>query len=78
MCWYEQLDEKVREYLPDMTMEREVPLSKHTSFRIGGGAEVMAFPKQPEELAELLKVSALLDCKCAILGAGTNVLAPDE
>ena len=25
MCWYEQLDEKVREYLPDMTMEREVP-----------------------------------------------------
>ena len=31
MCWYEQLDEKVREYLPDMTMEREVPLSKHTS-----------------------------------------------
>ena len=36
MCWYEQLDEKVREYLPDMTMEREVPLSKHTSFRIGG------------------------------------------
>ena len=38
MCWYEQLDEKVREYLPDMTMEREVPLSKHTSFRIGGPA----------------------------------------
>lgn len=24
MCWYEQLDEKVREYLPDMTMEREI------------------------------------------------------
>lgn len=38
MCWYEQLDEKVREYLPDMTMEREVPLSRHTSFRIGGPA----------------------------------------
>ena len=31
MCWYEQLDEKVREYLPDMTMEREVPLSTHPS-----------------------------------------------
>ena len=38
----------------------------------------MAFPKNVRELAELLKVSALLDCKCAILGAGTNVLAPDE
>ena len=40
MCWYEQLDEKVREYLPDMTMEREVPLSRHTSFRIGGPAQI--------------------------------------
>ena len=28
MCWYEQLDEKVREYLPDMTMEREVPMQQ--------------------------------------------------
>ena len=54
------------------------PMAKHTSFRVGGGAEVMAFPQTEAELAELLKVSALLDCKCAILGAGTNVLAPDE
>ena len=53
------------------------PMAKHTSFRIGGGAEVMAFPKSREELAEILNVSALLDIKPAILGAGTNVLAPD-
>ena len=54
------------------------PMSNHTSFRIGGPAEVMAFPKTAAELAEVLKVSALLDCKMAILGAGTNILAPDE
>ena len=53
-------------------------MAKHTSFRIGGNAEVMAFPKTKEELALLLKTSALLDSKFAILGAGTNVLAPDE
>ena len=54
------------------------PMCSHTSFRIGGGAEIMAFPKSREELQALLKASALLDCKPAILGAGTNVLAPDE
>ena len=54
------------------------PLSKHTSFRIGGAAEVMAFPKNTEELSEILKLSALLDAKPVILGAGTNVLAPDD
>ena len=53
-------------------------MAKHTSFRIGGDAEIMAFPKDREELAALLKASALLDSKFAILGAGTNVLAPDE
>ena len=64
--------------LPDIELRFHEPMSRHTSFRIGGGAEVMAFPKSVEELAALLKVSALLDCKIAILGAGTNVLAPDE
>lgn len=54
------------------------PLAKHTSFRIGGEAEIMAFPKTREELSQLLNMSALLDTKFAILGAGTNVLAPDE
>jgi len=63
--------------LPGMELRFFEPMAKHTSFRIGGPAEAMAFPKSREELAELLKVSALLDCKTAILGAGTNVLAPD-
>ncbi len=69
---------KLSDFLPEMELRFQEPMANHTSFRIGGGAEVMAFPKNKEELAKLLKTSALLDCKCAILGAGTNVLAPDE
>ena len=72
-----EFQKKITALLPNLELRLNEPMAKHTSFRIGGGAEVMAFPKQPGELAELLKVSALLDCKCAILGAGTNVLAPD-
>ena len=64
--------------LPDIELRFDEPMAKHTSFRIGGGAEVMAFPKNRDELSHILKVSNLLDCKGAILGAGTNVLAPDE
>ena len=63
--------------LPNMELRLWEPMSKHTSFRIGGPVEVMAFPKNTEELSALLKTSALLDCKTAILGAGTNILAPD-
>ena len=69
---------QIADFLPNIEIKFYEPMSSHTSFRIGGGAEVMAFPKNAEELAELLKKSALLDCKPAILGAGTNVLAPDK
>ena len=69
---------QIADFLPNIELKFYEPMSSHTSFRIGGGAEVMAFPQNAEELAVLLKKSALLDCKPAILGAGTNVLAPDE
>ena len=68
---------EITAFLPEIELRFAEPMSRHTSFRIGGPAEVMAFPKTGEELAKVLKTSALLDCKCAILGAGTNVLAPD-
>ena len=69
---------QIADFIPNIELKFNEPMSLHTSFRIGGGAEVMAFPKNAEELSELLKKSAILDCKRAILGAGTNVLAPDE
>ena len=71
------LQQKLSVMLHDVELRFEEPLAKHTSFRIGGPAEVIAFPKSVDELSKILKVSALLDCKTAILGAGTNILAPD-
>ena len=69
--------QKISALIPNIDLKMNEPMAKHTSFKIGGGAEVMAFPKNAEELSQILKVSNLLDCKTAILGAGTNVLAPD-
>ena len=69
--------QKISALLSDIELRFNELMANHTSFRIGGGAEVMAFPKSAEELSRVLKVSRMLDCKPAILGAGTNVLAPD-
>lgn len=70
--------QKMTALLPELELCFEEPMAKHTSFRIGGPVEVMAFPKNAAELSKILKVSALLDYKPVILGAGTNVLAPDD
>jgi len=78
MMEFTDFQQKMTAFLPDIRLEFNEPMSKHTSFRIGGPAQVMAFPQNAEELAKILKVSGILDCKTAILGAGTNVLAPDE
>ena len=72
-----KFQKEIVELLPEIELRLSEPMSKHTSFRIGGPAEVMAFPKNRDELSKLLKLSALLDIKYAILGAGTNILAPD-
>ena len=70
--------QKISTLLPNISLRFQEPMAKHTSFKIGGPAEVMAFPRDKDELAALLKTSALLDCTPVILGAGTNILAPDE
>ncbi|MBE6982982.1 MAG: UDP-N-acetylmuramate dehydrogenase [Ruminococcaceae bacterium] len=68
---------KIQEFLPGISLKFSEPMEKHTSFRIGGPAQVMAFPKNAEELSQILKASKLLDLNVRILGAGTNILAPD-
>ena len=73
-----QFQQRIADNLPQIALRFDEPMSKHTSFRIGGPAAVMAFPQNEEELSEVLKVSGKLDIKPVILGAGTNVLAPDE
>lgn len=69
---------EISHLLPDIKLLFNEPMSKHTSFRIGGAVEVMALPENTQQLAEILKMSNVLDTKPAILGAGTNILAPDE
>ena len=64
--------------LPSLELRMEQPLSKYTTFRIGGSAECIACPKSEEELSALLKVCADKGVEPRILGAGSNVLAPDE
>lgn len=54
------------------------PLAAHTSFRIGGPARWMAFPKTVEEVRTLLRLAREADIPVRLLGAGTNVLAPDR
>lgn len=78
MSWETALDEKIKAYLPEMKWLHDEPLSKHTSFRIGGPAKRMAFPRSTEETVVLSGILQELGVRTVLLGNGTNVLFPDE
>ena len=71
------LQQKMADFHKDCVCKFLEPMSRHTSFRIGGAVEVMAFPKTRDGLAAVLRLCREMGVKPAILGAGTNVLAPD-
>ena len=78
MDWYTQLDKRVAEELPDLKVVCDEPMSRHTSFRIGGPARRLAYPVNGDQLAILLDLAA--DCRANpfVIGKGTNLLITDE
>lgn len=54
------------------------PLSRHTSFRIGGPADFFVQPGTPAELAGVLAILRDEGIPFFILGNGTNLLASDR
>lgn len=54
------------------------PLSKHTSWRVGGPAKVMVFPKDVNNLAGLIKRLSGAEIPYTVMGNGSNILASDE
>lgn len=58
--------------------QRDVPMSKYTTFRIGGNAAVMLTPTADEQLASIIKKCKEENIKPFIIGNGSNMLISDN
>lgn len=56
----------------------EEPMSRHTSFHIGGPAELFVTPKNETQTAKILSYCCELDLPAHIIGNGSNLLVADE
>ena len=54
------------------------PMAKHTSFRIGGPADLLAQPADEAELAALLQVASEHAVPVTLIGNGSNLLVRDK
>ena len=53
-------------------------MSLHTSFKIGGKADIMLYPENEEQLLSLLSLAKAEDIPTFILGKGSNLLVSDK
>ena len=68
--------EALRAQLGDRVRADE-PLARHTSFRVGGPADVLVVPDTAVELAAVLRTASTHGIRATMLGGGSNVLVGD-
>ena len=62
---------------PGIEIRRTEPLSKHTSFRIGGPADIFLIPTEQCQLLAIARAISELKVPCLYLGKGSNLLVRD-
>ena len=53
------------------------PMSRHTSFKVGGTADIYAMPQNIEELELLINYCHKYEIGYIVIGGGTNLLVKD-
>ena len=64
--------------LTEPRLERDVPLAPFTTFGIGGPADLLARPRTPDELADVLRWARAEGIDWFLLGLGANILVGDR
>ena len=59
-------------------IQKDEPMKKHTTFRIGGPADYFIMPSNEKELAETIRVCREFSIPIYIVGNGSNLLVGDK
>lgn len=71
-----KLIESLRAIAPERFLENE-PMSRHTTFRVGGPAEMMFFPASAQELVQAMSLAREAGVETHVVGNGSNLLVRD-
>ncbi len=63
--------------IPDLMLRENEPMSQHTSFGVGGPADVLAVPQSVPALRHVLRQCNEQDIPYLVIGNGTNIIFRD-
>ena len=63
---------------PELELRTEEPMARHTTFRVGGPARLMAFPRDKKEIKAAVRAADEMGVVPFFLGNGSNLLVADE
>jgi UDP-N-acetylmuramate dehydrogenase len=72
-----KLVQKIRANVSGKVLQGE-PLARHTTYRVGGRAEVLVVPRDADDAARVYSFVRREGLPLVVIGAGSNVIAPDE
>ena len=68
--------EEIRAALPELVVYQQEPMKKHTTFRVGGPADLYVCPKK-QELPVILGLAKKKGLAVTVIGNGSNLLVGD-
>src|SRR5690554_1853148 len=66
----------INEYFNDIRYDELMKI--HTSFKVGGPADVLVIAKSEEEIINAIKICKDNNLPCFVMGNGTNLLVTDK
>lgn len=75
---YERLCDLLRRELPDLELRPQEAMSRHTTFRVGGPAALMALPAAEKQLVGAVRLARAEGIEPLFVGLGSNLLVDDK
>lgn len=74
----DEILEEIKKYSKEENILLNENMSKHTSFKIGGPAEIFIKIESIDELKNIINISKINNIPLYIIGNGSNILVKDE
>ena len=74
----EKLILELQTRLGEEGLKLQEPMKEHTTFRVGGPADLFIMPKDAEELKDALEIIRKFDTPVMVIGNGSNLLVRDK